>query len=106
VANFEKALKIKPKFPEAYFNMGRAFMTNGQPDVAVDCFQRALALDPNPFVLGALAAAYAQTGRLSEAVAAAQRARQLALAQTNLPLAGKLESQLRKYRGGEGGSPP
>jgi Flp pilus assembly protein TadD len=86
--------------------MGRAFLTNNQPEVAADCFQRALALDQNPVVLGALAAAYAQTGRLAEAVAAAQRARQLALAQTNLPLAGKLESQIQKYQRGGGGSPP
>jgi hypothetical protein len=60
VANFEKALKIKPKFPEAYYNMGRAFLTNNQPDVAVDCFQRALALDQNPVISNALAEARAK----------------------------------------------
>jgi hypothetical protein len=60
VASFEKALKIKPKFPEAYFNMGRAFLANNQPDVAIDCFQRALALDPNPAIAKALAEAHAK----------------------------------------------
>jgi tetratricopeptide (TPR) repeat protein len=106
VTNFEQALTLQPRYPQAFYNMGRAFLTNHQPEVAADCFQHALALDQNPVVLGALAAAYAQTGRLSEAVAAAQRARQLALAQTNLPLAGKLEAQLREYRGGQGASHP
>jgi Flp pilus assembly protein TadD len=181
VANFEKALKIKPKFPEAYFNMGRAFLTNNQPDVAVDCFQRALALDPgvaeihyklanalvqlrrpaqamaeyaetlrlnpgmddaannlawllatcsdrslrdgpravklarqasershgqNPVILGTLAAAFAEAGQLSEAVATAQRARQMALAQRNSALAGVLESQLQMYQAGGGGFHP
>jgi tetratricopeptide (TPR) repeat protein len=62
VANFEKALKIKPKFPEAYYNMGRAFMSNNQPDVAIDCFQRALALDRNPVISNALAEARAKNG--------------------------------------------
>jgi protein O-mannosyl-transferase len=106
VASFEKALALQPSYPEAYYNMGRAFLANRQPDVALDCFQRALALDPNPVVLGALADAYAAEGNLPEAVAAAQRARSLALAQNNLSLAGSLESQLRRYQAGRGGSPP
>ena len=106
VVSFEKALAIQPRFPEAYYNMGRAFLTNGQPDVAVDCLQRALALDQNPRILGALAAAYAETGRLPEAVAAAQRARQLALAHNNPALAAALESQLRRYQAGDGGPHP
>jgi protein O-mannosyl-transferase len=106
VDSFDNALKLQPRFPQACYNMGRAFMTNHQPDVAVDCFQRALALDQNPVVLGALAAAYAAAGNFSEAVAAAQRARALALAQNNQTLAGILESQLRRYQEGRGGSQP
>jgi hypothetical protein len=53
-----------------------------------------------------LAAAYAEKGNLSEAAATAQRARQLALAQTNRTLASALESQWRQYQGGNGGSRP
>jgi Flp pilus assembly protein TadD len=106
VGHFEKALNLQPRYPQAYYNMGRAFMTNGQPNVAADCFQRALALDQNPVVLGALASAYAQAGNLAEAVAAAQRARQLALAQTNTVMVKSLDSQLRLYQAGGGGSHP
>jgi Tfp pilus assembly protein PilF len=106
VANFEKALNIKPKFPEAYYNMGRAFLTNHQPDIALDCFQRAIALEPNPIILGALATAYARLGQFSEAATTAQRARQLALAQKNLALAQALNSQLQMYQTAGGGSPP
>jgi hypothetical protein len=106
VANFEKALKIQPRYPEAYFNMGRAFLTNNQPDVAVDCFQRALNLEQNPFVLGALADAFARTGNFAGAVATAQQARQLALSQKNPALAGAMESQLQMYQAGGGGSHP
>jgi Flp pilus assembly protein TadD len=161
--------------------MGRAFLTNRQPDVAVDCFQRALALDPsvaeihyklanalvqsgrpsaaiaeysqtlqlrpgmdeaannlawllatcsdrslrdgakavtlarqasahshdqNPVILGTLAAAYAESGQRSQAVATAQRARQLALAQNNLALARMLASQVRQYQDDRGGPHP
>jgi Flp pilus assembly protein TadD len=180
ITNFEDALALQPAFPQAFFNMGRAFMTNQQPDVAVDCFQRALALDPNvaeihyklanalvqlrrpadaiaqysqalqlrsglddaannlawllatcpdrslrdgtravalarqasehshdqnPVILGTLAAAYAEVGQLSDAMATAQRAHELALAQTNQTLADVLESQLRQYQA-RGGSNP
>ena len=62
--------------------------------------------DQNPVILGTLAAAYAEAGQLSEAVDTAQRARQLALAQNNMPLAGTLESQLLMYQAGGGGSHP
>jgi hypothetical protein len=62
--------------------------------------------DQNPVILGTLAAAYAETGNLSEAAATAQRARQLALDQNNRTLAGALESQWRRYQNGSGGSHP
>ena len=60
----------------------------------------------NPIILGTLAAAYAEVGKLSEAVATAQRARQLALDQNNRTLAQVLESQLRGYQDSNGGSHP
>jgi hypothetical protein len=62
--------------------------------------------DQNPVILGTLAAAYAEAGKLSEAAATAQRARQLALAQNNPTLAGVLEAQWRQYQDGNGGSHP
>jgi Tfp pilus assembly protein PilF len=62
VANFEEALKQQPAYPQAYFNMGRAFMSNNQPDVAIECFQRALALDRNPVISNALAEARVKNG--------------------------------------------
>jgi tetratricopeptide (TPR) repeat protein len=60
----------------------------------------------NPVILGTLAAAFAEAGQLSEAVATAQRARQMALAQRNSALAGVLESQLQMYQAGGGGFHP
>jgi Flp pilus assembly protein TadD len=107
VASFEKALAIRPFYPEALFNVGCAFMTNNQPDVAVDCFHSALDMDPAAVEIHCnLAGALAQLGRLAEAVAAAQQARQLALAQNNPALARILESQIQKYQRGEGGFRP
>jgi hypothetical protein len=62
--------------------------------------------DQNPLILGTLAAAYAETGQRAEALATAQRALQLALAQDNPALAHMLESQIRQYKDAGGGSLP
>ncbi len=106
ISNFESALLLQPAFPQAYYNMGRAFLSNRQPDVAVESFQHALALDQNPAVMGALASAYAASGNFRQAAATAQRARQIALARNNRALAGALELQARQYQLGNGGVPP
>jgi hypothetical protein len=62
--------------------------------------------DQNPNILATLAAAYAESGKLSDASATVQRARQLALAQNNRTLADSLEAQWRRYQDGIGGSHP
>jgi tetratricopeptide (TPR) repeat protein len=52
----------------------------------------------NPLILRTLAAAYAETGRFSEAVEIAQRALQLAETQSNAALAEALRNELSLYR--------
>ena len=51
-------------------------------------------------ILRTLAAAYAEGGRFAEAVTAAQRALQLADAQSNAALADTLRSQIKLYQAG------
>jgi tetratricopeptide (TPR) repeat protein len=41
---FERAVQILPPFAEAHYNLGSAAMKAG--DAAMECFERALALDP------------------------------------------------------------
>jgi len=55
---------------------------------------------PNPIILSTLAAAYAEAGRFPEAIQTAQRAIQLAEAQSNTRLTGELQSQLKLYQAG------
>jgi protein O-mannosyl-transferase len=50
--------------------------------------------------LDTLAAAYAESGRFPEAVATAERALELALAQNRTELAGQLRDRLKEYRNG------
>jgi hypothetical protein len=54
----------------------------------------------NPTILGTLAAAYAETGRFPEAIATAQRALQVATAQSNVALVNALLGQIGLYQAG------
>jgi protein O-mannosyl-transferase len=54
----------------------------------------------NPSILGTLAAAYAETQHFNEALATAQKALQLASAQTNNAQADALRAQIRLYQSG------
>jgi tetratricopeptide (TPR) repeat protein len=113
IAEYSQALRLAPAEDEAANNL--AWLLATCPDRPLRDGARAVALarqacqhthDQNPVILGTLAASYAETGNLAEAVATAQRARQLALAQHNQAYVGVLESQLRQYQLGAGGSRP
>ena len=69
---------------------------------ALTLAQRAVELsgDRDPAILDTLAAAYAETGRFSAAVATARRALSLASAQGNAPLANALRSHIKLYQAG------
>jgi protein O-mannosyl-transferase len=110
IAHFEKALEIRPDFALAHDDLGHVawvLATSPQASVrngarAVELAQQAERLSEgrNPAILGTLAAAYAEAGRFTEAVATAQRALQLANAQNNTALADALQGQLRLYQTG------
>jgi Flp pilus assembly protein TadD len=113
IAQYSQALQLSPGMDDAANNL--AWLLATCSDRSLRDGARSLALarqasghshDQNPVILGTLAAAYAEEGNLSEAVATAQRARQLALAQNNRTLAGILEAQWRRYQNGNGGSHP
>ena len=47
VANFEKALAIKPDYAEAYNNMGSALKDKGESDAAIESYKKALKIKPD-----------------------------------------------------------
>jgi Flp pilus assembly protein TadD len=113
IAHYSQALQLRPNMDEAANNL--AWLLATCPDRSLRNASRAVGLarrasershNQNPVILGTLAVSLAAEGNLSEAAATAQRARQLALSQNNLTLAGALESQWRRYQGGSGGAPP
>jgi Flp pilus assembly protein TadD len=105
IAQWEQTLKIQPADWEARNSLAWVFAT--YPDIsirdgrrAVDLAQEALRLSrgKNPLIFRTLAAAYAESGRFTEAIDAAQRGLELALAQGNSALAENLRSHIAIYQ--------
>ena len=104
LTHFKKSLEIQPGNMNAQCNLAWILATS--PDSSLRDGAKAVALaenvarragHPNPMVLRTLAAAYAETGRFSEAIDAAQDALQLAMNQGNQALADDLRLNIANY---------
>ena len=107
VAHYQRSLEIRPDNARTLSNLAWVLATS--PEASVRNGAGALALaeqaerltgSRDAMSLRALAAAYAEAGRFAEALATAQRALQLAEAQSNGVLAEALGSQLKFYQAG------
>jgi tetratricopeptide (TPR) repeat protein len=107
ITHYQKALEINPNNAAAQNNLAwmlaicpQASLRNGNR--AVELAQRANQLygGNNPLVLRTLATACAEAGRFPEAVETAQRALQLAEAQSNPALANDLQSLMKLFQAG------
>lgn len=104
------ALALKPDSRNAQKNLaGIAWVRAASPDDAMRNGAKAVELagesdrlsgGGDPIIASVLAGAYAEAGRFPEAVSTAQRALQLAAAQTNTPLVTALQEQLGNYQAG------
>jgi protein O-mannosyl-transferase len=107
VTHYQKALAIQPR------NIGLlnrlAWVLATAPEFSLRDGNRAVELarqanqlsgGENPAVLQTLAAAYAESGRFAEAIATVQQALQLAVVQSNLPMADALHAQIGLYQAG------
>jgi hypothetical protein len=107
VAQFQESLAIDPGHVNAAPNLAWILATSSNPstrdgpkavELAGEVAQRLG--HPNAFVLRTLAAAYAESGRFTEAIDAAEQGFQLATAQGNSPLAEDLRHNIDNYRMG------
>jgi protein O-mannosyl-transferase len=105
IAEWNIALEITPDYPEAADGMANALATadpseGGDPQRAVILAQRACELTNNqrPDYLNTLAIAYAAGGRLDDAIAADEKAVQVALASGQTDLAADIVTRLQAYR--------
>ena len=47
VHNFQRAIDCNPNFTDAYINFGTVLQEQRQLDLAINCYQKALSIDPN-----------------------------------------------------------
>jgi protein O-mannosyl-transferase len=107
IAHWQRAVEINPRFLAARNSLAWALATcpvaslrDGVRAIALAEQSDRLAGGRNPELLATLAAACAEAGRFSDAVAAARRALQLATAQSNPALSDKLRHELELYESG------
>jgi protein O-mannosyl-transferase len=106
IGYYQKALEISPHYAEARGNLAWALATSPQTPIlkalAVKLAEQANQMTggANPKALRILAAAYAQTGRFSEAVETAHRSLQLATNQNNAALLEALRTDIGFYENG------
>ena len=106
IAHYEKALALAPGDPHSRNNIAWVLATSSDDSIrdgvkAVEFAQEAVQLssgrDPN--FVRTLAAAYAESSRFSEAIAAAQQAITIAAMQGKTGLANTLRKEIALYRG-------
>jgi tetratricopeptide (TPR) repeat protein len=107
VAHYQAAVVALPGHPYLLNNLAlvlatcpKASVRNGARAVELALQAERASGGKDPSILGTLAAAYAEAGRFSEAVAAAQRALDLASAQANTAQAETLRARLGLYQKG------
>lgn len=105
VSEYRKALEIFPDRPESLNNLAWILATDPRPEIrnGAEALKFATAAcrltrDPNPLMLGTLAASCAEAGNFDQAVATAQQAHDLAAAQGKADIAARNLQLLEIYR--------
>ncbi len=96
---FQQALSFKHDYPEAHINLGIALVRSGRPQEAIEHYHEAIDLtrDSSDALFRAyynLALVYAKTHQSAQALAAAQKALELAHSQGQTALARQIEDWL------------
>jgi protein O-mannosyl-transferase len=107
IFHYHEALRLTPEFPDALNELARLLACAPEDDLregseAVKLAEKACAMTKNqqPNMLTTLAAAYAEAGRFQDAIAAAQRARNLAASNGQSALAAKAGELLELCQSG------
>jgi len=107
IFHYHEALRLTPEFPDALNELARLLACAPEDDLregseAVKLAEKACAMTNNqqPNMLTTLAAAYAEAGRFQDAIAAAQRARNLAASNGQSALAAKAGELLELCQSG------
>jgi tetratricopeptide (TPR) repeat protein len=97
LAHFAETLRIRPDDPDAHFNLGVAHLQLNEPAEAEKCFRAALKLQPdNAKTQYHLAVVCLQQNQFADAHVAAQKARDLALADGQTELAANAQAIIKR----------
>jgi tetratricopeptide (TPR) repeat protein len=96
---FERALRQNPDSVDSHDNLGHVLLEVGQPGAAIPHLRQVVQHRPQDLdALNILAEALARAGQFEQAVATAQKARDLALASGQKALAAKNQRLLESYQ--------
>jgi len=105
IAHYEKALALAPKDPHSRINIAWVLATSSDASIrdgarAVEFAREAVELSNSgdPKFLRTLAAAYAETGQFSQAIAAARQGLTIATSEGDFRLANLLQGDIALYR--------
>jgi tetratricopeptide (TPR) repeat protein len=100
IAHLRTAVADNPSSLQYQFNLGRVLAQSGKFEDAIPHMERAVALSNSreAEVLAFLAAMYAETGRLTDAIDTATRARDLANSTGARDLAATLDARIARYK--------
>jgi Flp pilus assembly protein TadD len=104
----EKAVELKPDSAEYRFNLGFVLGRGGNTAAAIPQLEKAVELSGGKDweCLAALGMAYSVAGRKEDAIAATQRALDLAVEAKNSQVAQSLRAALERYVRNAGNPPP
>lgn len=77
ITQMRKTLEMDPGYYYAHVNLGQVFAAKRDFDEAIKEYQKARALNDDPFVLGLLGHAYASSGKKTEALKILDQLREL-----------------------------
>jgi len=90
IPQFEKALQVNPDSLDYRFNLARVLMSQGRNAEAIPHLEK-LSNRADASIFATLASAYAEMGRLTDAVSTGKRAMEMAIRQGDNELAARLE---------------